>query len=142
MVQQRLQFLDRQRLQNKHFASAQQRRIYLKRGVFRRCANQDDAPFFHKWQKRILLRLVKTVDFVNKQNGLFPQHSAVIRLRHHLFNLLDAAGHRAKVYKTSLRPFRDDARQCRFAYTGRAPKDHRTDLILLDQLPQYFSFPQ
>ena len=60
------QLLGGKRVKYKYFTTREKRRIDLKRRVFRRRADQDDAALFDKRQKRVLLRLVEAVDLVHK----------------------------------------------------------------------------
>ena len=48
-----------------------QRPVDLEGGVFRGGADEHDAAFFHKGQKRVLLGLVEAVDLIHKDDGLF-----------------------------------------------------------------------
>ena len=64
-AQQRCNVLRREWLQHKDLAAREQGGVDLKRGVFRRGADQDDAAALHKRQKSVLLCLVETVNLVH-----------------------------------------------------------------------------
>ena len=55
-------------MQHKHLASRKKGAVYLKGWVFRRRADENNAPVFHKGKKRILLRLVEAVNFIDKHD--------------------------------------------------------------------------
>ena len=127
-----------QRVQDEHFAAGQQRAVYLKRGVFRRGADENNAALFHERQKSILLGFIEAVNLIHEQDGFPAEQAAFIRLFHDLPDLLDSARYRGKIDKIGARTVCDDARQRRLPYAGRPPEDHRADLISLDQSAQYF----
>ena len=139
-MQQRAQVVLGKRLQHKDFAPRKQRAVYLERGVFGGCADEDYAAFFHKRQESVLLRLVETVYLVYEQNRAFAETAVFLRLFHDLFYLLYAAGHGGEVDEVSLCPVGDDARKGSLAHTGRAPEYHRADIVALDESAQHLSF--
>ena len=140
--EQSFQIVRRECLQHKHLAARQQRPVDFKRGILRCRADQDDAAFFDKRQERILLRLIKPVDFIDEHDGLFPVAAVIIRLLHDCADFLDAAGDGGKINKGGLGSVGDDARQRRLAHARRPPEDHRRNLVALDQPPQYLPLSQ
>ena len=59
-----------QRLKRNDRGARQQRRDDLKRGAFRRRADENHISLFNMRQKRVLLRLVEPMDFVNEKDRL------------------------------------------------------------------------
>ena len=129
-------------LQNEHLAARQKCGVHLKRGVLCRRADEHDAALFHKRQKRVLLRLIKAVDFVDKQQRALTHAMVLLRLAHHAANFLDAARHGAEIDEIRLRPRRNDLRQRRFTHARRPPKDHGRHAVFFNQLPQHFALAE
>lgn len=96
-LQQLCQILCGKRLQHKHFAAGEQSAVDFKRGIFGSGTDEDNAAFFHKGQKSILLRLVEAVNFVYKNNGFFAESTIFFCLLHDLADFLDAAGDGRKI---------------------------------------------
>src|SRR5450755_2572614 len=68
------QFRPAERFQDIYLASAEEGAIYFKRRIFSCGADQGYNAFFYCAQQGILLTLVKTVNFIDKENDflLFP----------------------------------------------------------------------
>ena len=58
-------------------------------------------------------------------------------MAHHIFDLFDAAGHRAEINKISFCPSRNDTGQRGFPHSGRPPENHGRDLVPLYELTQH-----
>ena len=79
------------------------------------------------------------MDLVDEDDRPHAHQAVVLRLLHHGADLLDAARDGGKVDKFRARPVRDDLRERGLADAGRAPEDHRGDLVALDQAAKYFA---
>ena len=141
-AEQSLQIFIGKSLQYKDFTAGKEGAVHLKGGILRGRADQDDAALFHKGQKRVLLRLVKAVDFIDKKDGLLTVSAVLLGFFHHLADLFDAAGHGGKADKGRLGAVGDDLRQGGFAHAGRSPEDHRGDVVALQQAAEDLAFPQ
>ena len=100
------------------------------------------SPRLHIGQKRILLRLVEAMDFVDKEDRAPPEFPQALGIGHHGFDFLNAGQHGAEGQKLALRHARDDARERGLADTRRSPKDDRSQLIALDLGAQRFARPE
>jgi hypothetical protein len=113
-----------ERLEHIHRGPRQQGGIEFKGRVFRRRANESEQAGFDKRQKAVLLRFIKAMDFIDKQNrppALRPPH---FRLRHCLAHLLDAGKHRRQRNELALELCRHHPRQRRLADARRPPQNH------------------
>ena len=138
MTEEARDVIRRQTLQDKDAAARQESAVDLERGVLRRRSDQDDAPLLHKWEKRILLRLVEAMDLINKNDDTLPIDAAAIRLLHDRADILNPARHRREVDEFRLRPRGNDAGKRRLANAGWSPEDHRGNVVALDETPQHF----
>ena len=130
------QILCLQRLQHKHPAPGQERGINLKGRIFRGGSHQYNAALFHIREKRVLLRLVEPVDLIGEEHRPQPGPAVLLRLRHHILDLPDPAGHCAELHEGGPGPAGDDPRQRGLPHSGRPPEDHGRDLIPVNELPQ------
>ena len=142
LLQKPYQILLFQSLQNKHPAPGQKRAVDLKGRILRGGPDQDDAAPLHIGEERILLGLVEPVDLIHEKHGPSSHPAALLRLPHHILDLLDPAGDRAEINKFRPGLPGDDAGKGRLPHPWRPPEDHGRDLILLDQLPQDLPLPQ
>ena len=130
------------RVENENFASRQERAVDLERGVFRRGAYENDRALLDKGEKRVLLRLVEAMDFVDEEDRSLSERAVAIRLLHNGANLLDPARDGGEVDELRPRDLRDHVRQGRLPYAGRPPEDHRRDRVLLNHPSQDLPFPE
>ena len=119
-------------MKNKNLAPRKQRAVYLKRRILRRRADKDNAPPLDKGQECILLRFVKTVYLIHKDDGARSVGAIFFGFLHYGANLLYAARNRRKIYERRLRVFGDKLRQSRLAYARRPPKNHGSYGIVFD----------
>ena len=124
-------------LQDEHLAAREQRPVDLEGRILRRRADEDDAAALDEREKRVLLRLVEAVDFVDEDNRLASEGTVFVRLVHHFLDFLDAARHRGECDEPGVRRPGDHVRERRLTNTRRAPEDHRGDDIALDHPAQY-----
>ena len=137
-VQQGQDILPGQGLEHKNLAPGQESAVDLKGRVFRRGADEHDAPFFHKGQEGILLRLVEAVDFIHEYDGADPVGAVLFRFDHDLADFLDAAGDGGKVDEICSGLQGDHPGQRRLADPRGPPENHGGDQILGNQPAQYF----
>lgn len=121
-------------MQFKNDGAGNQRSIYLKIRIFRRCPDQDQSPILYKRQKIILLPLIKPVDLINKKNRLFTIHSLqILRRFHDLFHILFSGYCRIDLLKFSTCRIGDHFCKGGLSGSRRAVKDQGTQLIRLDR---------
>ena len=90
------------------------------------------SPRLDIGQKRVLLRLVEAMDFVDEQDRAAAELAQPLGIGHHGFDFLDPGQHGAEGKKLALRHARDDARQRGLADARRSPENERRQLIALD----------
>ena len=131
-----------QRLQDKHFATGEECAVDLKRRVFRRRADENNAALFDEGQEGILLRFVEAVNFIDEQNGFFAEPPALFRLFHHLLDFFDSAGDGGEVDEIGFGAAGDDPRERGFADARRPPENHGADVVAFDEAAQNPAFSQ
>ncbi|MEI2776444.1 MAG: hypothetical protein V9G19_10830 [Tetrasphaera sp.] len=118
-------------------AAADERLVDLEVGVLGGGADKDDRAVLHPGQQRVLLRLVKAMYLVDKEDGaLAVEAGAFLRLGHGLANLLDAGEHRVERDEVGAGGVGDDPRQCRLARARWAIEDQAAQLVGLDGAAQ------
>ena len=127
----------RQSLELKHAAARHDRRRHGRIRIFRCGADEKDRSLFDGRKKRIGLRLVKAMAFIQKQIRLLPVHfQRVPRLLHRFFYVGNAALNRVQFDKISVRRGRYDVSQSCFAAARRSPKNTAAQPIELNGPPQ------
>ena len=81
----------------------------------------------------------KAVDFIDEDNGPAPRPMHSLGAGHDGFDVLDTAQHGTERDKLAAGGAGDDAGQSRFPDPGRAPQDHRAQLVALDLSAQRFA---
>ena len=113
-----------------HPRARKKRGIQLKRGIFGRRADQRDRAVLDMRKKRVLLRLVESMNLVDEKNRSTIAHSpGLLRFFNGLFDVFHARKNRAQRFKIRLRLLRDDFRERRFAGPGgpqRIERGHRS----------------
>ncbi len=89
-------------------------------------------PGFHVRKKRVLLRLVEAMHFVDEHNGPLAGARFALGIRHHFFNFLDAGEHRAERNKFRAREPRNQARQRGLAAARRSPEEHGAEIVIFN----------
>ncbi len=106
-------------------------------GILGRRADERDQPLLDERQKRILLRLVEAVHFVDEENrvpaGLLQIELGAI---HRFAYVLDAREHRRERDEFRVERLRHQPRERRLADAGRAPQDHRMRFARFEREPQ------
>ena len=120
------------RAQRVNLRARQQRGVHFKRRIFRGRADQDNVAALDIRKKRVLLRFVEAMNFVDEHDRAAPELAGALRIGHHRLDFFDASENGAEGNKIGLRETRDQARQRRFADPGRAPQNQRLQLIALD----------
>ena len=88
-------------------------------------------------QKGILLRLVKAMDFIDKQDGLFPVILPLHpRLIHNRTDFLDTGKNSRKTGEMRLNCSGNNPGQGRLAGSRRSPENHGEELVCLDGAAQ------
>ena len=122
-----------ERMEFKDDRAGNQRPVYLKIRIFRRCADQNDRSVLDKRKQIILLPFIEAVNLVNKQNRLFAVHTAVfLRFRDHFFHIFFSGRSRIDLQKFRFCRCRDHFRKCRLSGSRRAIQQDGAQLIRLD----------
>src|SRR5438094_6804575 len=87
-------------------------------------------------EKCILLRLIESVNLIDKDDRAVARPARLFRACHDFLNLFDSGQDRAEWNESGLGHLGDDLSEGCFTDTGRAPKDHRRNLVALDGRPQ------
>ena len=122
--QQKAQLVVGKRLEHINLRARQQGRIHLKRRVLGGGANQRHQARLGVGQERVLLRLVKAVDFVHKQNRVLALRQMGLRLFHGRAYVFDPREHRRQGDELAVKTLRSQARQRGFTHARRAPQNH------------------
>ena len=126
-----------ERLEHIHLTARQQRPYHLERWVFRRCAYQRDDSPLHRPEQRVLLRLAKTVYFVDEEYGRRTvEETTLLRPFYHFTHILHATGDRAQSVERSFKTVCDNLRQSGLTHTRRSPKDKRRDTPCVNHVAQ------
>ena len=119
-----------QGLQYEYLAAGQQRPVHLKGRILRGGADENDTALFHKGQEGILLRLVKAMNLVDKNDGSLAESPALLRLLHHLADFLNSAGHRTEGDEPGLGGVGDYFCQGSLSHPRRPPENHGGHLVV------------
>jgi len=134
IVQQILNIVRFKLFQPQNPAAGEQGGDDFKRGVFSGGSNDGDQSLFYGRQEGVLLGLVETVDFINKQNRPDPLASLLFRFFKYLPDLFDPGHNGGEKDKTGAGLTGDDMGQGGLAAAGRPPEDHGRQLVCLNQL--------
>ena len=103
-----------------------------------RCANQDDQTRLDEWEQRVLLRLRKAMDLVEKEDRAAPiARKAIAGALGDSADVGLAGIDGRELLERRPRARRHDPRQRRLAGAGRSEQNHRADAILLDRATQW-----
>ena len=130
-----------ERFEHEDARTREQSRIDLERGVLGGRADQRDGAVLDVRQDGVLLRFVEPVDLVDEQDGALAGGAELLRVGDDAPQVGDARTHRRELREVCAGEVRDDLRERRLARAGRAPKDHRGNLIALDRAPQRTARP-
>ena len=83
-------------MQHVHLHARKQRRDHFERRIFRGGADQQNVSRFHVRQKRVLLRAVEAVHFVDEHDGALAVAARAFGLGHHFLDFLDSREHGAE----------------------------------------------
>ena len=140
-LQKRQQIGLSQRFEAKKSAARKQRRVDAGQRIFRRRADQNHGAVFDVRQKRVLLRAVETVDFIDEKQRASTRAAALnlqpfFRRRDDAPHIGDAARHRRKIFKVRVAAPRDETRQRGFAAARRPEKQARRRASRFDHAAQ------
>src|SRR5262252_3990699 len=122
-----------------HPAARKQRRNDFERWILGCCTDQSDAALFNMGKKGVLLRLVETMNFVDKDDRAGAVLTCAVGVRHDLLDFLDPGKHRREFDELGLSNTCDDLRQGCFTGARRTPENHRARIITLDLNAQRFA---
>ncbi len=83
-------------------------------------------------EKRILLGLVETVNFVDKDDGAMAGAGFLLGHGHDLLDFLDAGENGAEGDELGTRQARNEARESGLAAAGRAPEEHGAKIVIFN----------
>lgn len=136
-LQQQLDLFGGEGVEHEDPGAGEQGRVDFEGGVFGGGADENDVAALDEGEKGVLLGLVEAVDFIDEQQGL----AAVVGffflgLLDDFADFLDSLQHRRKKDEAGFGRVADDLPQGGFAGAGRAPENHRAELVGLDQPSQ------
>ena len=136
-VQQLLQVFRLQGLQYEDLAAGQQGSDHLKGWILRRGADQDDRTGLDCTKEGVLLRLVETVDLVNKENRRARAGKERLGLRrvNHVADILHPSTHGGKGEELAVQHPGNDPGQGGLADAGRAPENKGRQSARLHHVP-------
>ena len=127
-----------ERFEHVDLTTGEQRANHFERGVLGRGADQGDIARLDGRQQRILLRLGKTMDFVDEKNG---RHCAeklpALGLGYDLAHLLHSTRDGTEGEKGGFQLCRDDLGQSGFAHARRSPQDEGRDASAGNHVAQH-----
>ena len=129
-----------QGMEDKDPAPGQESPVYFKGGILRGGSNQDNASFFHKGKKSVLLGFVKPVNLVHKQHGPQTHFPAFLRLGHDFPDFFDAACDGTEIDEFGPGSPGDNAGQSGFPHSRRSPEYHGRYLVFFYQTAKHLSF--
>src|SRR5271155_2778406 len=93
-------------------------------------------------QKRVLLRFIEAVHFIDEDDSAAPIVARGLRGGHYLLDFLNPGEDRAEGNEIRTRAVGNHASESRFAAAGRAPKKHRANIVALNLHAQRFAGPK
>ncbi len=130
-----------QLLEHVDAAAGEQRAVDFERGIFGGRPDQANISFFDVREKRILLRLVEAMNFVDEDDGARAILAGAIGVSHNLLDFLDAREHGGEFDELGFGDAGDDFCERSFAGAGRPPENHRSRVVALDLHPQRLAWP-
>ena len=125
----------RDRLELKHRAAREDGVVYIEVRVFRRGRDERDRAVLDEFEQALLLLFIEVLDLVEIQkNAVRREHG--VQLVDDRADVRKARGRGVELSQRAVRLFRNDARDGRFARTGRAVKDHVRDIAAFDDAAQ------
>ncbi len=126
-----------QRLQMNQSHPGKKRPIDFKIGILCGRADQNERTIFHIRKQHILLALIEPMNFIDENNGA-PAivRELLLRLGHHVANILDAAGRSIHLHEMALRHLRNHRSDSSLPAARRSEKEKRRDRVLLDHAIQ------
>jgi hypothetical protein len=119
-------------LQDVYLHPRKQRRDHFKGRILRRRADQQNIPRFHVRQKRVLLRAIEPVHFIDKHDRPRAVMPRRFRTRHYFLDFLDARHYRAERNEFGLRAASDHTGESRLPAPRRTPEEHRCEIVALN----------
>jgi hypothetical protein len=132
-----LEVVGAQRLQPEQQRAAHQRGVHGEERVLGGRPDQHHRAVLDPGQEGVLLALVEPVDLVDEQDAAPPQGAEPFAGRgQQRPHVLDPGAGRRELPEVRPGGLGDDVGQRRLPGPGRAPQDHRPQLVGLDQRPQ------
>ena len=119
-----LEFRCAQRLQHVHPGARQKRRVQLETRIFGRGTDKHDGALLHMRQKRILLRLIETMNFVDEKYRALTVAQALFGLGDGGANLFHTREHGREADKLVIAVFGEQPCKGGLAATRGTPEHH------------------
>ena len=114
----------------KHTATGNDSGRHRRIRIFRRRTDKDNRALFDSRQKRVALRFIKTVTFVQQKIRTLVVHFQIVTRRfHRLFHVRNPCIDGVELDKLPVRPQSDYVGKGSFPTAGRAPKNTATQPI-------------
>jgi len=101
-------------------------------GIFGGGADEEDVAGFDVREEGVLLGFVEAVDFVDEDDGAQAGAGFFFGFSHDFFDFFDTAGDGAEGDEFGFGEAGDEARESGLAAAGRAPEEHRTEIVGFD----------
>ena len=126
-----------QRLQMNQPHTRKQRPVDFEIGILCGGADQNECAIFYIREQHILLALIEPMNFIDENNGA-PAivRKLLLRLGHHVTNILDTAGGGIHFHEMTLRHLRNHRSDGSLPAARRSEKEKRRDRVLLDHAIQ------
>src|SRR6267378_6404035 len=101
-------------------------------GIFGGGADEENVAGFDVREEGVLLGFVEAMDFVDEDDGAKAGAGFVLGFGHDFFYFFYAAGDSAEGDEFAFGEAGDEARDSGFAAAGRAPEEHRGEVVGFD----------
>ena len=127
-------------LEHIHRCARQQRAVDLEGRVFGCRTDERHQPLLDIGQKRILLRLVEAVNFIDEKDGVAARlRKCRLGTGDRIADVLDSGQHRRQGDKVGIECVGHQSRQGRLADAGGSPQNHRVRLAGRERNRQRFA---
>ena len=130
----------RKRLEFEKMAARQKRRVDVKTGVLGRRADEPYVAVLDVWQKKVLLRLVEAVDFVDEKNRALA--AVVARHRQNVAKLRNVREHRVYLDEPRFRFAGDYIGESGLSAPRRPVENQRAERVRRHKARQQTTFAQ
>jgi hypothetical protein len=129
----------RVRFQDVDLGAGKERGDDFEGGIFGGGADEENVAGFNVREEGVLLGFVEAVDFVDEDDGAEAGAGFFLGFGHDFFDFLDATGDGAEGDEFGFGQAGDEACESGFAAAGRAPEEHRREIVGFDLDAEWFA---